>query len=168
MDQGRDVEKLGRSLLQVGIGAARDSTGAHACKIIADGQFHHLPRSQVDEFLGDAHADMILNVRSRTLFIAGNPESQEHVLAWATIMPLRVGMARPGTAFGNRSVIRQFSNIKLTQRSLSRQIANITKVIQDGGTNGPYVYRVRVDRSESDTDWGYEFDPRYRYIVIEM
>jgi hypothetical protein len=163
VEQSRAVEQLGCALLESG----DQPLHSGGCRVITGGRPRILPTSDVDDFVLNCGADLILDVRNRQLQVGHNGGQSDHTLAWAVLMPLRVGMAWPGQPFGNRTIGRRFPGIKLTPRSLSRHITEITKAIQGGGTEGPYLYRVRVDSNDSDTLWGYQFSTRWRYVVVE-
>ena len=76
-------------------------------------------------------------------------------------------MQRIRRSFGNRTLNRMSRVVRLTQRTLSRYMVPITKLVQGGGTSGPYIRRVSGVYTESDTGFGYVFDDHFHYLVID-
>lgn len=80
---------------------------------------------------------------------------------------LKVGIRNRGFPFGNITINRTSKSNPMSMRVLSQNIADITKLIQGGGTKGPYLWRQIVPREESDTGYGYVFAENYDYAIIE-
>lgn len=77
------------------------------------------------------------------------------------------GMRKPGGPFAHLSFAHPsgYGGVGSAE-SLSKYIWEIRKAIGDSARKTRYLHTVEVDRGLSSTGRGYEFDPRWRYLVI--
>lgn len=139
-------------------------------RVIENGEERLVAEQETDELLTHSPADLVLhvpNTQLRYLPAEADGEPQLSRVSAPMVRILRVGMSKPGRSFGNRTLNRMSRVVRLTQRTLSRYMVPITKLVQGGGTSGPYLRRVSGVYTESDTGFGYVFDDRFHYLVID-
>lgn len=143
-----------------------------AWRVIESGQARRWDEDQVEDACRGSSHDLLLHVpRCSLRFVSRRGDEQMGEPVWASIRHswcnvLRIGLSFPGTPFGDRSYA-SMSRLRIKARTLTRYIADITRIIQGGGTRGPYVRRVRVGLTVSSTGHGYVFDGRWRFLVVE-
>ena len=142
-------------------------------RVRGDGGRRYLTEKEGDKICHTSEADLILHVPSMRLRYVRRDGTHKKPAKWTSISwakhkVLLVGMSRPGRPFGNSTIGRAFpEGYGISQRTLTRYIWDITKLIQGGGTKGPYVRRVSGVYDESETGYAYVFEPRWQYLVIE-
>jgi hypothetical protein len=138
---------------------------------IENGHRRWITESEAEELRQSSKADLLLLVPRLMLRFVNRTgrrraEPAWQSVSWARHKVLKVGMSRPGWPFGNRTVNAAFGG-SLCSRSLTRYVADITALIQGGGTRGPYLWRISGVPDESDTGHGYYFDEHRDYLVLE-
>jgi len=144
-----------------------------AYRVFENGRVRFATKEEVERLCQSSNADLVLDVACRRLrYVQERGWRRKQVwvnnLRWGWYKALLVGMSRPGLPFGNCRINTRFSNYRsISPRTLSQDIAGLTKLLQGGGTEGPYIYRERVVPEVSDSGQGYVFTDRRRYLVIE-
>lgn len=144
-----------------------------ACRVIENHRVTFVTTEKAERLCQRSRADLVLDTACRRLrYVEKTGGRREQVwinnLRWGWYKALLVGMSRPGQPFGNRRINSRFPGYRpISSRTLSHDIAGLTKLIQGGGTEGPYIYRERVGPEVSDSGQGYVFTDRRRYLVIE-
>lgn len=142
-------------------------------RVIENGEVRYVSLDEARRVMNSSEADLILDLSGRRLrYVRMSREGRKSTATWAyapwpICKVLRVGLSRPGVAFGNLTLTESSRGASVTCRSLSRYMADITKLIQGGGTNGPYVRHVSGDHEESESGRAYLFDDRWHYLVVE-
>ena len=144
-----------------------DLRGAGELNVIDCGHSSYVTLAEADKLRKSPGYSLILDMPTCTLRITRLGKTKKskpkwHKISWGQCKTLQVGMSQPGYAFGNYSFPGEIQT-----RTLSRYIAGITKLIQGGGTQGPYLRGVRGFCDNSETNNGYEFNPQYKYLVIQ-
>ncbi len=173
VDGGLDQLGRGRHSARAAAGASHHSP--RECEnwlAVENGEERLVAEQEADELLTHSPADLVLHVPNTQLRYLpsdadGNAGPQRATVSAPLVRILRVGMSKPGRPFGNRTLNRMSRVVRLTQRTLSRYMVPITKLVQGGGTSGPYIRRVSGVYTESDTGFGYLFDDRFHYLVID-
>ena len=140
-------------------------------QVVDNGNLRYRTEEEVKQICDQAMAHLILNVprmQLRYKRIDNNKEQRPEwvSISWSMYKVLRVGLTKRGYPIGNKTINRYFNN-HISMRALARYVADITKLIQGGGTKGPYLWRQPAPREESDTGYGYVFDEQFDYLVIE-
>ena len=117
-------------------------------------------------------ADLLFMGHEQRLRFVGRDGGAISAPAWASLSLslsriLHLGLTNPGGPFGNKSYNRLTLAVSIKPATLSRYIYQLTSLIQGKGTDGPYLYRVSHVPHVSSTSFGYRFDDRWRYILIE-
>lgn len=145
---------------------------AGAWRVIKDGKVRYVTEDEAEELCKGSKADLVLDCERRRLrYVPASSRKREPIwinLGWGWYKVLLVGLSKPGHPLGNRRINAWFPrHAEISPRTLSHNIAGLTKLLQGGGTKGPYIYREPVGSAVSDTGWGYLFDCRRKYLVIK-
>jgi hypothetical protein len=147
------------------------SLRAGARRVIEDGKAAYVTEDKAEELCKGSKADLVLDCERRRLrYVPPNSQKQEPIwvnLGWGWYKVLLVGLSKPGRPFGNLQIEARFPAANISPRTLSHTIAGLTRLLQGGGTKGPYIYREPVGLAVSETGWGYLFSSRKNYLVIE-
>lgn len=142
-------------------------------RVTENGEARYVSADKARQVMKSSSAHLLLDVSGRRLRYVrisrrGRKRSPAWVyVSWPICKVLRVALSAPGKAFGNLTITQVGRGTYVTCRSLSRYMADITRVIQGGGTNGPYVRHISAVREESESGRGYLFDPQWHYLVVE-
>lgn len=163
------VERLLGELASAGKG---QTPLARAWRIIENSRVRYVTEDEAEELREGSTADLVLDCERRRLrYVPADSRKRGPIWVnpkWGWFKALLVGMSKPGRPFGNLRINQVFSrHAEILPRTLSRDIAGLTKLLQNGGTKGPYILREHVDSSVSNTSWGYLFSSRWNYLVIE-
>ena len=144
--------------------------GAHY-RVRENGHTRFMLGEDIDKLRQVSQANLILDrprvkLRLTDLKEPGQPNRFWEPISWTCCKVLYVGMWQPGIPFGNRTINRVFGS-HINPRSLSRYVAETTRLIQGGGTKGPYLHRQAGIAEASDSGQGYVFDQKYHYLVID-
>ena len=140
-------------------------------KVIEDGRTRYVTEQELEDLCQSPKHDLILHGPKMMLRLPERGEKKKQKkdawvpISWPDYKILLVGMSRPGWPFGNRSVMNIFP-VDLGVRSLTRYMANVTELVQDGGTKGPYVRAVSSVAEASDSGRGYVFNADRHYLVV--
>jgi hypothetical protein len=145
---------------------------AGAWRCIENGKVRYVTEDDAEELCEGSKADLVLDCgRRRLRYVPANSQKRGPIwvnLRWGWYKALLVGMSKPDRSFGNRRINERFPrHAEISSRDLSHDIAGLTKLLQGGGTRGPYIHRERVSSAVSDTGWGYLFSSRWKYFVVE-
>jgi len=143
-----------------------------AWRIIENGKARYVTEDEAEELCERSRADLVLDCERRRLrCVPADSQKRGPIwirLRWGWYKALFVGLSKPNRPFGNRRINARFpSHAGISPRTLSHHIAGLTRLLQGGGTKGPYIYREPVDSTVSATGWGYIFDSGRKYLVIE-
>ena len=141
-------------------------------RVIENGDIRYVSGKEAKKLIESAKAHLLLDVIRRRLRyvrmekkgVRGRPKWTD--VSWGIFKVLKVGMTEPDVPFGNLTIERVLGG-RMSCRTLSRYMADITKLIQGGGTKGPYVRHVSGIHDESQSGRGYVFDARFHYLVVE-
>ena len=141
-------------------------------QVIYNGQTRYRTEEDVENLRNSSDAHLILDVPHMKLGYVKKGKKVERKIVWESInwtmhRVLIVGLSKPGDYFGNLTVKRYFRISNLTARTLARYVSEVTKLIQDGGTNGPYLWHAKGIYDESDTGYAYYFDEQFDYVVVK-
>jgi hypothetical protein len=140
-------------------------------QVIYNGQTRYRAEKDIEDLRSSSDAHLILDVpRMKLGYVKKGKKGEGKIwvsINWSIYRVLLVGLSHPGDYFGNLTVKRFFDMGKLTARTLARYVSEVTKLIQDGGTNGPYIWHASGIYDESDTGYTYLFDERFDYVVVK-
>jgi len=140
--------------------------------VIEGGRRRYVSDEEADRLWNEAEADLMLDARRMKLRYVPRPRGkkgavQTMLVNWSQAKILLTGMAHPDRPFGDSRINDLFTAASVSQRSLSRYMVSLTKALQGGGTNGPYITRRPGLPEVSTTGWAYVFNGRWRYLIIE-
>jgi hypothetical protein len=143
-------------------------------RVISNGNEKYRSEKEIEEIRRESDSDFILDVPRMQLRYIPIDRKERQEAKWIKINEsiykvLRVGMGKPGEVFGNMTVNRIFRDDKkkIKMADLRGYVAKVTKLIQGGGTKGPYLLGWKAVIEESNTGRGYYFCESFTYIIIE-
>ena len=140
--------------------------------VIENGKARPASEADVAQLRQEWDGEFLLDQPRRELRVkTGKKAKRLHLghggLGYGLEKVLLKGMGRPGQRFGQRSFedALGYSDIGSVE-TLSKYVWEIRKAIADSARKSRYLQTVEVDRGLSPTGRGYEFNPRWRYLVI--
>lgn len=157
-ETGKLIEQWGISSGQTT--SASPNSAAVCRQVIANGRPIKVAPAKLSQYLRRCKADLVVDLRNRPqVRLRHGKTIRTILLEWADAPILRVGLNLPGSVFGHRLLRTLEDNCEMNARSLTHRMAALTKVLQGGGTEGPFIQRMRVGLDISLTKWGYRFIP---------
>jgi len=76
-------------------------------------------------------------------------------------------MSRPGEEFGSEWIEHEVGGL-MSRSSLTQYMSRFKSWCKEAGLKEAPFYRASVDWEISDSEWGYVFDPKWGYFVLEV
>lgn len=167
-----------RAQLQRVLGPAasgRASDDAERIKVVDNGCARKVTREEAEGLWAKHQADLVFDVRKSALkYMPRGKVRTRKGKVWH-VPPvlhyvLKFALSNPSTPLGDASVSRLLpGEHSISQAALRKQICMLTKRIQGGGTDGPYLFHTTWASADvSSTGWAYFFEEPddFSYLVI--